>query len=157
MKFILSIIIIFILVILQSSLYPYLAICGAFPSLILILVIILSILKGYKKSLIWVIFGGFFSDVFSFINPIGVSIVILFLISYLTYFLSRNVFKKTNVFSVILLGIGTALIYKFFLILVFLITGASFQLSFIQTIFQIVYNLFLLIPLFYLIKRFIHA
>ncbi len=153
MKFILSLIIIFALIILQSSLYPYLAIYGAFPNLILIMVVILSILRGYKKNLIWIIFGGLFLDIFSFNNHLGISIAGLFLISYLIYFLSQTTFRKTNIFSVILFGIGATLIYKFFLILVFLIAKSSFEFSFSQTLSQIIYNLVLLIPLFYLIKK----
>jgi len=153
MKFILSIVIIFILIILQWSLFPYLAVYGAFPNLILIVVVILSILRGYKKNLIWVMFGGLFLDIFSFNNLLGVSIAGLFLISYLIYFLSQTTLRKTNIFSIILFGIGATLIYKFFLILVFLITKSSFELSFSQTLAQIIYNLVLLIPLFYLIKK----
>ena len=157
MKFILSIVIIFILIILQWSLFPYLAVYGAFPNLILIVVVILSILRGYKKNLIWVMFGGLFLDIFSFNNLLGVSIAGLFLISYLIYFLSQTTLRKTNIFSIILFGIGATLIYKFFLILVFLITKSSFELSFSQTLAQIIYNLVLLIPIFYLIKKFQHA
>ena len=157
MKFILSIVIIFILIILQWSLFPYLAVYGAFPNLILIMVVILSILRGYKKNLIWVMFGGLFLDIFSFNNLLGVSIAGLFLISYLIYFLSQTTFRKTSVFPVILFGIGATLVYKFFLILVFLITKTSFELSFSQTLSQIIYNTVLLIPLFYLIKKFQHA
>jgi rod shape-determining protein MreD len=152
MKLLLSIIIIILLVILQSSLYPYLKVYNVFPNLILILVLILSILKGSKKSLVWVLFGGFLLDVYSFNNPLGTSILGLLLVSYLAYFFSQNIFKKTSIFSVILIGIGGTLIYKLFIILVLLIIGISFQLSYSQLIFQIFYNLVVLIPLFYLMK-----
>jgi len=157
MKFILSLVIIFILIILQSSLYPYLAIYGAFPNLILIMVVILSTLRDYKKNLIWVMFGGLFLDIFSFNNFLGISIVGLFLISYLIHFLSQTTFRKTGIPPVILFGISATLIYKFFLILVFLIAKSSFELSFSQVLSQIIYNTILLIPLFYLIKKFQHA
>jgi rod shape-determining protein MreD len=157
MKFILSLVIIFVLIILQSSLYPHLAIYGAFPNLILIVLVILNILRSYKKNLIWVMFGGLFLDIFSFNNFLGISIVGLFLISYLIHFLSQTTFRKTSIFPVILFGIGATLIYKFFLILVFLITKTSFELSFSQVFSQIIYNTLLLIPLFYLIKKLQHA
>jgi len=154
MKFILSLIIIFILVILQSCLYPYLEIKDAFPNLILIIVLILSILRPYKKNLVWIIAGGFFLDIFSFNNPIGISILGLLLIGYLANFLSHTIFKKPSIFSAILIGIGGILIYRFILILTLLITGTSFQLSFSRIIFQFIYNLIILAPLFYLVKRF---
>lgn len=157
MKLLLSIIIIILLVILQSSLYPYLKVYNVFPNLILILVLILSILKGSKKSLVWVLFGGFLLDVYSFNNPFGTSILGLLLVSYLAYFFSQNIFKKTSIFSVILIGIGGTLIYKLFIILVLLIVGIGFQFSYSQLIFQIFYNLVILVPLFYLIKKFKNA
>lgn len=152
MKFILSLVIIFVLILFQSALYPYLEVYGAFPNLILILVLILSILKGHKKSWIWIIFGGFLLDVFSFDNPIGTSILGLFLVSYLAYFFSQNIFKKTSIFSIILIGIGGTLIYGLLLVLILLIAGTSFQFTFTQLISWVIYNLVILIPLFYLIK-----
>lgn len=153
MKFVFSVIIIFLLILIQISLYPYLEICNAFPNLILILVLILSILKGFKKSLTWVIFGGFLLDVYSFSNPIGTSILGLFLVSYSAYFFSHNIFKKTSILSIILITLGGTLIYGLFLILVLLIGGIDFQFGFSQIIIQMIYNLVILIPLFYLIKR----
>lgn len=155
MKFLLSIIIIFLLVIFQSSLYPYFKVCNAFPNLILILVLILSILRGYKKSLSWIIFGGLLLDIYSFNNPIGTSILGLLLIGCLAYFFSQNIFKKTGIFSIILIGVGGTLIYRIFLILVLLIAGIGFQFSFAQLISQVAYNLAILIPLFYLLKYFL--
>lgn len=157
MKLILSLVIIFILILLQSVLYPHLEIYSAFPNLIVILVLILSILKGYKNSLVWVVFGGFLLDIYSFNNPIGTSILGLLLVGYLAYFFSQNIFKKTSIFSIILIGIGGTLIYRLLLVLILLIAGVNFQLSFLQLISQIIYNLVILIPLFYLIKRFKNA
>lgn len=154
MKTLLSIIIIFCLIIFQSSFYPYFEIYNAFPNLILIVVVILSILQGWKKSLIWVIAGGFFLDVFSFKNPLGASILGLLIVSYLAYFVSQNIFKKTSIFSVIINSIGATLIYGFFIILVLLIGRISFQFSLSQLISQVIYNIVFLTPLFYLVKRF---
>lgn len=153
MKYILSLIIIFLLIIFQAALAPYLKIYSAFPNLILILVLVLSILQGYKKTLIWIIFGGLLLDIYSFNNPIGTSILGLLLVGYLAHFFSQNIFKKTSVFSVILIGLGGTLIYRIVLILILLIASINFQFSFVQLISQIVYNLVILIPLFYLIKK----
>jgi len=153
MKFILSLLIIFLLIIVQASLYPYLKLYGAFPNLILILVLILSILRGHKRTLIWIIFGGFLLDIYSFDNPIGTSILGLFLISYLAYFFSQNIFKKTSIFSIILIGSAGTLVYRIFLILVLLIVGTDFQFSFAQMGLQVIYDLVIFIPLFYLIKQ----
>jgi len=151
-KIILALIVSFVLILIQSSFHSYLGICNAFPNLILLLILISSISRGHKETLAWVFFGGFLLDVFSFNNPIGASILVLFLISYLVSFLSQNVFKRTSIFSIILFGIGGTLIYRFLLILILLIAGLDFQPNFNQLISQIVYNTALLIPLFYLLK-----
>jgi len=153
MKTIISFATIFLLIIVQSSVFRHLEICNAYPNLILILVLALSVSKDWKNNWIWIIFGGFMLDIFSFNNPIGISILGLFLISYLANFFSHNIFKKTNVFFVILIGIGGTLIYRIVLVLTFLILGITFELSLIQISFQLVYNIIVLVPMFYLIKK----
>lgn len=155
MKILLAIIISFFLVVLQASLYPYLNISGAFPNLILILVLILSFLQGYKKSLAWIFCGGFFLDIFSFANPIGISILSLFVVGYLVHFFSQNIFKKTSIYSIILIGVTGTLIYRIFLILILAIASINFQITFTQLLSQIVYNTVILLPLFYLIRHFL--
>jgi len=153
MKIIISFATIFLLIIVQSSVFGHLEICNAYPNLILILVLALSVSKDWKNNWIWIIFGGFMLDIFSFNNPIGISILGLFLINYLANFFSHNIFKKTNVFFVILIGIGGTLIYRIVLVLTFLILGITFELSLIQISFQLVYNIVILVPTFYLIKK----
>lgn len=154
MKFIFSVIIIFFLIIIQSSLYPYLQINNAFPDLILIVVLTLSILQGYKKHIVWPLIGGFFLDIFSFKNPIGASILGLLIVSCLSYFLSQNLFKKSSPISIIIIGTGGILFYRFFIDLILLISGTNFQFSLIQLTTQIAYDVVVLVPLFYLIKKF---
>ncbi len=153
MKTIISFITIFLLIIIQSSIFGYLEIYNSFPNLILILVLVLSVLRDWKKNWIWIVFGGFMLDVFSFNNLIGISIFGLFLVSYLANFFSHNIFKKTSIFSIILIGIGGTLIYRIVLVLIFLIAGIGFELSLMQTIFQLIYNVIVLVPMFYLIKK----
>ncbi len=157
MKFLIQIIIIIALIIIQSSLYPYLQVYNAFPNLILILVLIIAISKGYKQGLIWIILGGFLLDVYSYHNLIGISILALLLIAYLASKLAQNIFKKTSIYALISIGIGASLTYQILLSSILLITGIEFQFSFAQIFFQVIYNLIILIPFFYLIKKFQHA
>ncbi len=154
MKFIISTIIIFLLIIIQFSLAPYLEIYSAFPNLILIQVIILSVLKEWKKNWLWIVWGGFLLDVFSFNNPIGASIFGLVVVSYLISLLVYGLFKKTSIFSIIIVAIFGTLLYKFLIYLILLIGNVSFQFGLKQLFFQVLYNVIILIPSFYLIKRY---
>jgi len=155
MKLFLKIIIILLLVLLQISFAPYFSINSAFPNLVLIFVLSLTMLTKQKNILFWIILGGIFTDISSFNNPIGVSIIGLFTASYVVYFLTQNILKETNIFSLILICIIGTLIYGLILILALAVFRISFQFSFTQILSQIIYNTLTFIPVFYLLKHFI--
>jgi rod shape-determining protein MreD len=145
----------FLLVILGSSLYPYLEIYNTSPNLILILVLIFSILRDYKKNLFWIIFGGLFLDIFSFENPLGLSIFGLLLAGYLASFLRQNIFQKISLSSISLIGVSVILVYKLFIIFSLKLISISTCFNFGQIATEIVYSLAVLIPLFYLLNHFL--
>ncbi len=153
MKFLLQIIIILALIVFQVSVYPYFHIYNAFPNLILVIILIISILKGYKQGLLWIIFGGFLLDIYSYNNPVGISILALLLIAYLSAKLSQNIFQKNSIYSIIIIGIEGTLIYQLLIVLTLAVIGVEFQFGFFQVLFQVIYNLIILIPLFWLIKK----
>lgn len=152
MKIVLIIIFIFLLLFLQVGVFPHLAISGSFPNLIVLAILALSILQGWKKTLPWIIVGGLFLDFYSLKGVLGISVVSLFIASYLAYFLSQNVFKKTSFFSLVLIFLITIFIYQLFLIILFKIFSISFEFKFLGFIIGIIYNLILALPIFYLIR-----
>lgn len=155
MKLFLNIIVIFLLVLLQFSFAPYFSVNNAFPNFILICVLTLTMLMGQKNALSWIIFGGIFMDISSLNNPIGVSVVGLFVGSYVVYFLTKNIFKETNILSLILICIIGTIIYGLILVLALAAFGVCFQFSIGQTLSQIIYNTVIFIPVFYLLRHFI--
>jgi len=153
MKIILIIIFILILFFLQIGILPQLKIFGAWPNLILISILALSILQGWKKTLPWIIVGGLFIDFYSLDNILGISVVALLVISYLAYFLSQNTFKKTTFSSLILIFLIAIFVYNILLIFFFKIFNIGPDWSFLTFIIGIIYNLILALPIFYLIKK----
>jgi len=152
MKFLISIGFIIILIFIQASLFPYFQIFNAFPNLILIGVLIISILKNYKKSLIWIFLGGWLLDIYSFNNPLGISILSLLCISYFANFLTTNIFKKFNFLSLVLICTGCSLFYRVSLALGCLLNTGEIRIDLIQVFVQIIYNLVVFLPIFYLIR-----
>lgn len=145
MKYIVIIIFILVLMFLQVGIFSHLKIAGVFPNLILLSILSLSIVQGWKKSLGWIIVGGLFLDFYSLHNILGISAIDLFIASYLAYFLSQNVFKKANTQSLLLIFLISIFVYNLILLIV-----SDFQFSFFFI--GIIYNLIFSLPVFYLIK-----
>src|SRR4030042_1047061 len=102
-KIIVFVVLGFVILFVQIGISPHLTIFGAFPNLVLLSILSLSIIRGWKKTLPWTIIGGLFLDFYSLYDILGISIIALLVVSYLVYFLSQNIFKKTTVFSIILI------------------------------------------------------
>ena len=153
MKIILTIIFILILLFLQIGVFPHLSIAGSFPNLILLAILGLSVLQGWKKNLVWIIIGGLFLDFYSLHSVLGISIVGLLLAGYLAYFLSQNIFKGVSFWSLILVFLISIFVYNLSLIILFGVFGISFDLGFLSFIVGLVYNLIFALPVFYLLKR----
>lgn len=145
MKYFFVIIFILILLFLQIGVFPHLKITGSFPNLILLSILSLSILRGWKKSWGWIIAGGLFLDFYSLHNILGISVISLFIASCLAYFLSQNVFKKANIQSLLLTFLISIFVYNLILLIV-----SDFRFSFFFI--GIIYNLIFSLPVFYLIK-----
>lgn len=154
MKIVLVVIFILVLLFLQIGVFPRLSIAGSFPSLILLAILGLSILQGWKKTLPWIVVGGLFIDFYSLNNVLGISVISLLIVSYLAYFLSQNIFKEQNLGSLLLIFLITIVVYKLLLIGLFLIFNIGFDFKFLGFIIGIIYNLVLSLPIFYLIKKY---
>lgn len=152
MKYFFVIIFILILLFLQIGIFPHLRIAGSFPNLILLSILGLSILQGWKKTLPWIIAGGLFLDFYSLNNFLGISVVSLLIVSYLAYSLSQNVFKKANIQSLLLTFLISIFVYNFLLIVLFKVFVIALDYRFLNFIAGILYNLIFALPIFYSIK-----
>lgn len=134
------------------GIFPHLSIAGVFPNLILLSILSLSILQGWKKTLGWTIIGGLFLDFYSLTGVLGLSVVGLLIVSYLTYFLSQNIFKKASLFSLVLNLLIAIFAYSLCLLILFSIFSVVSDFRFLGFVVAIIYNLVFALPVFYLVK-----
>ena len=155
MKIAIVVIFILLLLFLQIGIFPRIAILGAYPNLILLFILSLSILNIWRKNLGWIIAAGLFLDFYSLHNILGVSVISLIVAGIIIYFLSQSVFKKTNSFSLILLFASGILIYNILSIIIFKVFGISFNFRLISLIIGVIYNLIFALPIFYIVKWYV--
>ena len=155
MRIVLIIIFILVLLLFQIGILPNLAIARAYPNLILLTILSLSIFQGWKKVLPWIIIGGLFLDFYSFHGVLGISVTSLLLVSYVIYFLSQNIFKKDDFISLIILFIINILVYNICLIILSNILTPGFDFRFLTFFTSLIYNLIFALPMFYLIEIYV--
>jgi len=137
----------------QVGIFPHIAILGVYPNLILILIISLSILKGFKESLLWTIIAGLFLDFYSLSNLLGISVICLLIVSFVAFFLARNIFKKTNPSSVASVFFLTIILYNILLLVSYKIIGNDFEIVFLKILINVLYSSIISVPVFYMIKK----
>lgn len=155
MKVVFIVVFILVLLFLQVGVFPHLNIAGSFPNLIVLAILGLSVLQGWKKTLPWIVAGGLFLDFYSLNNFLGISVISLFVASYLVYVLSQNFFKEANFWSLALIFLIGILIYQILLIVLFTIFSISFDFRILGFIVGTIYNLIFALPIFYLIKKYV--
>lgn len=89
-----------ILLILDNSLMPFLAIRGAFPSLLFIFAISYSLVKGGTEAVIVGAFSGILQDIF-FYNGMGINSLSNLLLCVLAAFVGENIFKNKRLIPVL--------------------------------------------------------
>ena len=105
-----------ILLILDNSLMPFLAIRGAFPSLLFIFAISYSLVKGGTEAVIVGAFSGILQDIF-FYNGMGINSLSNLLLCVLAAFVGENIFKNKRLIPVLTMFIVSiikvAIVYIF--------------------------------------------
>lgn len=156
-NFIKTLIFIAIILFLEIGIFPHLKIFGFFPDLMLASVLSLSILKGFKKSLVWIVIVGLFLDVYSLNNYFGISIICMFFAAFTAFFLSQNVFKKTNIASVFPVFLLSITLYNLLFFIIYKILSTPSEFSLIKFIINIVYSAIAAVPVFYSFKKLFSA
>ncbi|MDP2934418.1 MAG: rod shape-determining protein MreD [bacterium] len=154
MKFIFSMIFILVLLFFQIGILPHLAIREVYPNIVLVSFISFVILRGFKKSIVWAIAAGLFLDFYSLNNIVGIFVVCFLLSSYLAFFLSQNIFKKSNPSSVIPIFFLTTIFYNLSALVLHKIFSLEFDFGILTFLVNVLYNTIIAIPVFYLIKKY---
>lgn len=89
-----------ILLILDNSLMPFLAIRGAFPSLLFVFAISYSIVKGAKEAALIGVLSGILQDIF-FYNGMGVNMLSNLLLCVIAAIIGENIFKNKKLIPVV--------------------------------------------------------
>lgn len=153
MIFLINFLIILTVPIIQASFMPFLKIFHVVPELALVVVIIWSILAGFKKSIFWALGFGIILDIFSGVN-FGFFSISFLLVAFLTDFFVTTIFDKQDIFSVGTLVFVLTIITNIALVLVNRISIASFYKPLlIDLLVVIILNIILALLLFPLFRR----
>jgi rod shape-determining protein MreD len=155
MKYILIASFIVVILFLQIGIFPNLKIFNAFPNILFLALISLIILRGWKRTLGWIIVSGLFLDFYSLHNVLGISILILLLSCLFAQFLNQRFLKKENKISLILIFLISSLFYELLLIVTFIVIGAGYNLTLMGLITKLIYNSVFALPIFYTIKWYV--
>ena len=152
MKVFLIILALLLAVILQTTLLPSLTILGVAPNLVLVLLLVLVIFKGFRKIWLGIVLVGLFLDFFSGL-PFGLISLALVATVYLIDWFNKNFFSAIKfwiVASSIVLG---TLIYNLFLVSLTKLFQIDLIIGFKYLFLETVYNLLITVIFFYALKR----
>jgi len=154
-KYIIITLFIFTILFLQIGILPNLKIFNVYPNTILLIIISLGVLRGWKENLIWIIIVGLFLDFYSLYSFIGISVVALLLINLFSRFVSQRFLKYENKLSLILIFLFSCLLYEIFLIIIFKMFDIGYHITSLNLIVKLIYNSILGLPIFYIIKWYV--
>jgi len=147
MRYFMQIILPFLAIFLQTTLFRSYSLFGEIPDVVLILVIFYALFNGARKGTIYGVFFGLLEDLyvgrFIGVNAIGKGIT-----AYVIGRLQGNVFKENPVVG--LIGVvGGTLLNSSVLLIIYLIRTKGFDESILLgTLFQIIYNTLISIPMY---------
>ncbi|GAA0823516.1 rod shape-determining protein MreD [Clostridium tertium] len=89
-----------VLLILDNSLIPFLAIKGAYPSLLFVFAIAYSIINGRSEAVVIGVISGLMQDIF-FYNGFGINALINMLICLIAAIIGENIYREKKLIPVI--------------------------------------------------------
>lgn len=126
------------LLILDNSLMPFIAIRGAFPSLLFIFAISYSLINGGSEAVKIGVLSGFLQDIF-FYNGMGINLLSNLLLCVTAAFIGSNIFKNKKLIPVLTMLIVSIL--KILLVYLFIgINGGkiNINMSFLSALYNMV-------------------
>jgi len=155
MKIASIIIFIAVLLFIQIGILTQIEILGVYPNLILLSVLSLVIVRGWRKSFGWIVFSGLFLDLYSLQNIVGTAVLAIIMSSALISFLIQRFFRKTNSISLLVAFFFSIVFYEILLIIFLRIFGIDPNFSLASFSIKIVYNIVFALPIFHLIKFYV--
>lgn len=122
MIYLAAIIIIFLSVLLQSTVFQWIPLAGVVPNLILASTVCMAYLRGRRFGIYVGFLGALLMDIL-FSTAVGLNAFLYMLIGYLTGFCSRIYFKNGFAFALTLIGGGDLLFGLLYYVLNFLLRG----------------------------------
>ncbi|MBQ6999345.1 MAG: rod shape-determining protein MreD [Clostridia bacterium] len=154
--YMLSYVLLFVALILQTTLIGELTIFGIAPSLMLILVVCFSLMNDCIPSAVFAVVAGLLLDV-SGGRIIGFNALLMMYLSIGVVFVGQEFFRETPRAAAMLVAISTfayEMIYFIFSLAIF--GGAHFFYMIVRVILiECVYNAVLAIPVYFLVNKFL--
>lgn len=143
-----------ILVVLQTSLMNHLAISGAIPGIVLLVVIDWGILRGPDQGMMWALIGGVGIDLFSS-WPFGTSAVALVIVASIVSLGGGTFIRTHSLLPPVAVFLGTVFYY---LIAFFVLESTQHSVDWVAAFRGAVlpiaaYNALLNVPIFWLVRR----
>lgn len=131
MQILLNIVLIIIAVIWQFTVMPKIAINGAFPNIILVVMLALIFIKKSEQSLLWAVLGGILLDIFS-AGYFGVFTATLIIIHLIFRIICRKVFASPPLYIAALLFFIASLLFDAY----WVVEYRQWTIYFYQTIYN---------------------
>ncbi|MFA4833355.1 MAG: hypothetical protein WC619_00730 [Patescibacteria group bacterium] len=159
LRIFLNFILIYILSVAQVSFIAALPFGISHFNIILVILIFILMLSGFKLSLWWALGAGFLLDTYSFL-PFGVYLISLFLVVLLANFLLANFFTDRSLYSFLALTFFSTLFYSFlFYLLAYLFSFPEIKINvlwgkefWLALAYQLFFNLLSVSLLFYIVS-----
>lgn len=149
MRIAITVLVVFINFLLQTTLFPLFAIQGIFPNTALIIVTSYALLRGSKEGALVGVGTGFLMDVF-FSTMIGFYSLLYLAIGLLFGRSQRNFYRENYILPVIFCAVSTVLFQAVLYITGFLFRGEGNILYFLFSVIlpEIVYTAIVTVPLY---------
>ena len=102
----LTLAILFVLSLLQSTLMPRITLLGVHPDLMLMAVTSWSLLRGSQEGMLWALVGGVMTDLFSG-GPFGVTTLSLLVVGFLSGLGEKTVFRFDLLVPILVIPLAT--------------------------------------------------
>ncbi|MEP7285688.1 MAG: rod shape-determining protein MreD [Chloroflexota bacterium] len=138
-----------IAVILQSTVIPEIRIAGGGPDLILMMVLSWTMLAGLEEGIIWAIVGGVLQDLVTS-APTGTTALALVVVVFLSDLVLGPVSRNNIIFPPIIIAAGTA-IFQLVLAILLTVLGHTVSISYTLstiTVPTLLFNVVLILPIF---------